>query len=353
MDVLGLTFEEVRQTLACRPHQVKALRAAYRRLLGTAEHGDPAATAAAASLAEQLGAEVLPVVRRANDGGLIKFIQRTHDHLEIESVIVPMQRRGQSWKTLCVSSQIGCARGCTFCETAQLGLLRNLTAGEIVGQFVAARRDLGEPCRNVVFMGMGEPFDNYENVTQAIRVLLDSSGLSLGGERVRISTVGRTEGIRRLAEQGWRRITLAVSLNAPNDEIRSRIMPVNKLEPMGALREALVRYALRNCQWLMIEYVLIPGVNDAPEHAREVADYLRPLRCVVNVIPYNPRHESPWPPPTEEAIARFLTALQEAGQIAKRRLTKGQDHMAACGQLGNRAFSRRRKAGQGDVGPAA
>ncbi len=326
MDVLGLTFEQVRS--ACRPpnHQVKRLREAYRGLLTGQTGADGFG----------LSASVLPIVRSLVDGDLIKFVQRTADDWEIESVCVPMQRYGRSWKTLCLSSQIGCARGCVFCETGQLGLRRNLTPGEIVGQVVATRIQLGQEIRNVVFMGMGEPFDNFDNVTQAIRVLTDRSGLSMSFERVSVSTVGRIEGIRKLAALGWRRINLAVSLNAPNDEIRRRIMPIARTEPMRDLRDALLAYPLRTCQFFMIEYVLIPGVNDAPEHAAQLGEFLRPVKCVVNVIPYNPRRDSPWPAPTEESIVAFMTALKAAGLHVKRRLTKGRDHMAACGQLGNR-----------------
>lgn len=286
--------------------------------------------------------EILPVIRHLREGELTKFIQRAPDGLETESVIIPMWRKDSRWTTLCVSSQVGCAMGCTFCETAQLGRLRNLSAAEIVGQLVAARREFDTKIDNVVFMGMGEPFDNFDEVIQAVRVLTDPLGLSLGMSRITISTVGRVEGIRKLASLGWRRINLAVSLNAPNDEIRSQIMPINRVEPMSMLREALLDYPLRTCQFFMIEYVLIPGVNDAPDHARQVADYLRGIKCCVNVIPYNPRHESPWPAPDEQAVQRFLGQLQEAGQFCKKRETKGRSHMAACGQLGNRTLSRRR-----------
>ena len=329
VDVLGSTFDEIVAARRPRQHEIKPLRAAYRALLHGQVPDGP------------LRADVLPVVRRMVDGELVKFVQRAGDGLEIESVAVPMRRAGRNWTTLCVSSQIGCAHGCAFCETGQLGLLRSLTAAEIVGQVVAAQRESERGVRNVVFMGMGEPLDNFDAVVQAIRVLFDRSGLSFAQERIRISTVGRVEGIRRLALLGWRRIDLAVSLNAPNDEIRGRIMPVNRLEPMPALRAALLAYPLRNCQFFMIEYVLIPGVNDAQEHARELAEYLRPLPCMLNVIPHNPRHNSPWQAPSEESVVRFLGWLKEAGQRAKRRITKGDAQMAACGQLGNRALARR------------
>jgi len=331
MDVLGLTFRELCERLAPRRHEIRDLRGVYRRLcLGEAEsllHGGVVLTA-----------ETWPVVRSVREEELTKFVQRDPAGLEIESVMVPMSRRGRCWTTLCVSSQIGCARGCRFCATARMGHVRDLTAAEMVGQVTAARRQFGAQVRNVVFMGMGEPFDNFDGVIQAVRVLTDRAGLSMAAERISISTVGRTEGIRRLAELGWRRINLAVSLNASNDDIRSRIMPVNRLEPMGRLREALLAYPLRRCQFFMIEYVLIPGVNDAPGHAAELAGFLRPLKSVVNVIPYNPVPGVDWPAPTEEQIAAFIGALKACGLVVKRRLTKGRGQMAACGQLGNPAL---------------
>lgn len=337
MDVLGLTFQQLAEAVGAKPGQMRGLRSRYRELV----NGRGIGTADGPGRPDwPLTAGIRPIVRTQTEGELTKFIQRMDDGLETESVVVPMQRHGESWKTLCVSSQVGCARGCTFCETAQLGLIRNLTAGEIVGQAAAARREFGPEVRNIVFMGMGEPLDNFDQVVQAVRVLTDRVGLSFSVSRTTISTVGRIAGIRRLAELGWRRLNVAVSLNAPNDAIRSRIMPISRTDPMPALREALLAYPLRKCQFFMIEYVLIPGLNDAPEHADELADFLRPVKCVVNVIPYNPRRDSPWPAPCDASVVRFMDRLAQAGQMCKRRLTKGRDQMAACGQLGNRQFAR-------------
>jgi 23S rRNA (adenine2503-C2)-methyltransferase len=340
MNVLGMTFDELADAASPRPGAVRPLRDAYKQFM----RGETTEVTIARS-SVTLKAEVHPVVRHQRDGELIKFVQGTPDGLEIESVIVPMYRATRTWKSLCVSSQIGCARGCAFCETARLGLLRQLSAAEIVGQVVAARREFSAQIRNVVFMGMGEPLDNFDAVVQAIRILSDRSGPSIGKSQICISTAGRIEGIRRLAELGWRRLNLAVSLNAPNDEIRSRLMPINAREPMAALREALLAYPLRSCQFFMIEYVLIRGVNDAREHALELAEYLRPVKCCVNVIPYNPRPDSTFEAPAEQGVQDFLSWLQEAGQFCKRRLTKGQERMAACGQLGNRSLVRGLSAG--------
>lgn len=326
IDILGLTFEEAK-LLAGRGEA--ALRPIYRRTLTTGVNHAP------------FFARTAPVIRHERDGQLIKFIQSHDRGLETESVIIPMGQGNRSWYSLCVSSQVGCRMGCTFCETAQLGLLRNLSAGDIVGQVLAARREFGVEIKKIVFMGMGEPFDNFDEVIRAVRVLTDPAGLSLSKRQITISTVGRIEGIRRLAAMGWQYLQLAVSLNAPNDEIRSRIMPINRADNMTLLREALSTYPLRRNMFIMIEYVLIPGLNDSPAHARELADYLRPVKCCVNVIPYNPRRESPWPAPSEESIGGFLSALRDAGQYCKRRITRGRDLMAACGQLGNRALSRK------------
>jgi len=330
VNVLGHTFDEAVAVLGQVRTEVPTLRSAYAHAL----RGLPGPQT-------PFAVDCYPVVRRLVDGELTKFVQKTPDGLETESVIIPMGGKNRTWQTLCVSSQIGCGRGCTFCETAQLGLLRNLTAAEIVGQVVAARRDLAADVRNVVFMGMGEPMDNLDNVIQAVRVLSDPSGLSIARGRITISTVGRVDGIRRLSALGWRRINLAVSLNAPNDEIRSQIMPINRTDNMTALREAMLAFPHRRGAAIMVEYVLIPGVNDAREHADQLAAYLRGVRCCVNVIPYNPRRDSPWPAPAEDSVYQFLDRLQTHGQFCKRRITKGRDLMAACGQLGNRALSRR------------
>jgi 23S rRNA (adenine2503-C2)-methyltransferase len=288
--------------------------------------------------------------------------------LETESVLIPMigKKRVRTY-TLCVSSQVGCAMGCGFCQTAQMGLIRSLTPAEIVQQWFAAqhlvgRPDAGAPITNVVFMGMGEPLDNFERVLEAVAVLTDRRGPNLAMSRVTISTVGRLDGLARLAEKvrepGWRRLGLAISLNAPNDEVRSVLMPINRAMPLAKLREALVAWPIRPSGHLLIEYVLIPGVNDLPGHAEQVASFMLgeaytgpasqryagpPLQGLVNLIPYNPRHESPWRAPEEREVDQFIADLAATGVYVKRRRTKGRDQMAACGQLGNPALRRARR----------
>lgn len=288
-----------------------------------------------------------PVVKSQIDGETTKFIQRHDDGYETESVLIPMlHRTGRFSVTLCVSSQVGCAMGCRFCETAQMGFIKNLAPGEIVGQWFAAVHELKRPVKNIVFMGMGEPMENLDHVMQAIRVLVDHNGPAIAVSNITVSTVGRVEGIQRLSEfirePGHRGLNLAVSINAPNDEIRSSIMPINRSSPLAELRDALLAWPKRRSAAICAEYVLIPGVNDADEHCDEVCDYLKPLRCSLNVIPYNPRRDSPWPAPDEAAVTRFVNRAVANGQFTKRRMTKGRSAMAACGQLGNEHIRGRR-----------
>ncbi|CAE7943672.1 rlmN1 [Symbiodinium necroappetens] len=266
--------------------------------------------------------------------------------LETESVIIPMRKRHGISHTLCVSSQVGCAMGCEFCETAQMGLLRSLTSEEILAQWFAAKHHLGVDITNIVFMGMGEPLDNIDAVIAAIEALTDHAGAAVAMRRITVSTVGRLDGIAKLREfasrEGNKQLGLAVSINAPNDEIRNTIMPINKAMPLADLIPALERWPVKANSKICAEYVLIPGVNDAAEHADEIADRLRNVPCCLNVIPYNPRRNSPWPAPTEESVQAFLRRLESRGQFCKQRKTKGRDTMAACGQLGNENIRKRK-----------
>lgn len=336
--------------------------------------------ARAAGLARVEVAEIGTEVREdSSEGTVIKFTQRVpgvgaspgaesgnstarpaFTDLRTESVLIPMiSSRGESSYTLCVSSQIGCAMGCTFCETAQMGLIRSLTPAEIVGQWYAATHVLGVRPKNIVFMGMGEPLDNLPNVLQAIAVLKDHNGPHVPISQITLSTSGRVDGIRALAEHvrqpGWHRLGLALSLNAPNDADRSAIMPLNRKWPLASLQEALLAWPQRSGNKVCIEYVLIPGVNDSPTHAAQIADFFRPfgllaegriagrpIMAVLNLIPYNPRRNSPWPAPSEHAVDAFLQSLIDLGVFAKRRRTKGRTMMGACGQLGSEAIRKRR-----------
>ncbi len=256
------------------------------------------------------------------------------DGESIECVAIPMH--GGTW-TLCVSSQVGCARGCVFCETGRDGLIRNLEASEIVAQVVYAARALNCRFRNIVFMGMGEPLDNLDNVVQAISVLRDQRGLCYSLERITLCTSGVAEGIRLLGTFGLKRLNLSISLNSALEETRNRIMPINRTIPLDALSAALQSYPCRRNFVFCLNYCLMPGVNDTSEEVAAIATFASKLeRVFVNVIPYNPGREPICHAPTDEETDRFILALIAAGLIVKRRQLKGGSVMAACGQLGGR-----------------
>ncbi len=279
-----------------------------------------------------------------DDSGTKKFLLKLHDGLETESVILPIDGFKKRRHTLCVSSQVGCAMGCTFCQTAKLGLLRNLTTAEIVAQWHAAHHALGTKIDNIVFMGMGEPLENLDAVIPAIEILTDRNGPAVASSRICISTVGRIEGIHDLAQlartDGFKRLSLAFSINAPNDEIRKQIMPLARAVSMEQLRDALLKYPRHDCGGVLAEYVLIPGVNDAEKHALELCEYLKPIGCNLNLIPYNPIDNSPWEAPTKKSVDHFIEVAKSTGQFVRRRITLGKDAMAACGQLGNKKVIR-------------
>jgi 23S rRNA (adenine2503-C2)-methyltransferase len=260
-----------------------------------------------------------------------KFLLRTHDALETESVLIPMQ---SGW-TLCISSQVGCRMGCAFCETGKMGLLRHLSTEEIVAQVFTAKIKLKCPVRNIVLMGMGEPLDNYDNVMQAIRVLTSPGGLGFEYSHITLSTSGRVEEMYRLIDEADPSLNLAVSVNAPNDEVRRRLMPINRQHDMAALYQAMAAYCAHPRREILIEYVLISGYTDAEEHADQLAVYLRGLRVKINVIPYNPQSRDRFQPPAVEKVDRFVERLRSHGYRVLVRRNKGQHIMAACGQLGN------------------
>jgi len=315
----------------------------YRHVMKTgnvAFHDSGAIAAVAPDLAHRLKRELLltsgRIVDKISDRGVVKFVTRLPDGLDIETVVIPMYRR----HTLCVSSQVGCRMGCRFCRTGRLRLIRNLTAAEIVGQVFDARFRLGCDIRNVVFMGMGEPLDNFDNVVQAIRVLNDQRGLDIARRYTTVSTAGLIGGIDQLAISVNPPVNLAVSLNASNDDVRSQLMPINRKAPMAALRESLMRYPLNRKSTLFIEYVLIQGVNDSKAHARELARYLAPLKAKLNLIAYNQAPGSDFRPPSVDAFARFHGWLVDLNVFVRRRGERGARIMAACGQLGGQGTKR-------------
>ncbi len=310
----------------------------YRQVMkeGRLALGELEAFDGAEKLARQIESELVvttgKLMQKESDGGVLKFVTELFDGLTVESVIIPMFNR----HTLCVSSQVGCRMGCRFCRTGKMGWIRNLTASEIVEQVFTARHLLGVDIRNVVFMGMGEPLDNLENVVQAVRVLEDQRGMDIARRYITISTVGLIDGIDRLADLDGPPLNLAVSLNAPDDEIRSRLMPINRTYSMPVLKDALMRYPLGKKTAIFVEYVLIRDINDQPEHARALSAYLSSLKVKVNLIPYNPAPGSRWQPPSAETFQRFRALLENDHVFVRRRREKGEHIMAACGQLGGR-----------------
>ncbi len=273
-----------------------------------------------------------PVSKIMEEGEVIKFLVRLKEGLETESVIIPMK----AGLTLCVSSQVGCRMGCGFCETGRMGLVRSLTAEEITQQLFLARHVLKKPIRNIVFMGMGEPFDNYEAVMQAIRVMMDPHGFGIGPRHITVSTSGVVDQLDRFSKEADPAIHLAVSINAPNDAIRTKVMPVNRKWSMQALRDALDRYVTGGKREILIEYVLLKDLNDSVEHAHLLADYLAGLPVKVNLIPYNSQRKSRYAPPEKEQQEIFLRALQGRDFQVFLRSHKGRGIMAACGQLGKK-----------------
>jgi 23S rRNA (adenine2503-C2)-methyltransferase len=234
-------------------------------------------------------------------------------------------------KTICVSTQAGCAMGCVFCVTGQFGFARNLDAGEVVEQ-VLRFNSAEHPVTNVVFMGMGEPLANYDETLRAIRLLTHPDGLRLGARRITLSTSGLAPQMRRLANEHLQ-IGLAVSLHAPNDELRSRLMPVNRRWPIGEILDAADEYGERTHRRVSYEYTLMAGVNDSDALADELARLLRGRLCHVNLIPLNPSEDPALRASSAERALAFEARLRQAGIAATIRVNRGRDILAACGQL--------------------
>ncbi|MGH2560037.1 MAG: 23S rRNA (adenine(2503)-C(2))-methyltransferase RlmN [Thermomicrobiales bacterium] len=286
-----------------------------------------------ARLAEALPLTSLSPVREiAADGGeTIKTLTRTPDGQFIEAVLMIYPDRA----TVCVSCQVGCAVGCAFCATGLGGLTRNLTAGEMVAQVVeAARRarDLGRSLTNVVMMGMGEPFQNYAETMKFVGIIHDPRGLNLGARRITISTSGIVPRIDALADEPYQ-VNLAVSLHAPNDELRSSLVPITRRYPIQDLLAAVDRYSAKTGRRVSFEYALMRGINDSDEIAHELGELLRGRLCHVNVIPLNPVDVLPYERPDPAGIDRFANVLRGHGIPTTVRYSRGVDIAAACGQL--------------------
>ncbi len=285
-----------------------------------------------AALAER-AMVALPELERQtpSQDGSRKLVFRLEDGGRVSSVIMPDDGR----ITLCLSTQVGCGYGCAFCFTGTMGLDRNLSAAEIVGQLLVANQVLeaGERVTHIVFMGMGEPLANYAAVVQSLRVFTDGKlGLGYSPRRITVSTVGLVSGIEKLAREGLR-VNLAVSLHAASDDVRERLMPVNKSWNIAALMAALKKYPLAPRQRIFFEYVMLDEVNDSPEQARALARLLRGLPSKVNLIPFNDWEGAAYGRPPLARILAFQSILLDAGVTTTVRWSKGEDIGAACGQL--------------------
>jgi 23S rRNA (adenine2503-C2)-methyltransferase len=262
----------------------------------------------------------------------IKYLFRLHDEQFIESVLIPDPPRC----TLCISSQVGCPFRCKFCLTGALGFRRNLSTAEIVDQACQVQQDQGTRLRitNVVFMGMGEPLANYESVLRAIRIMVDPNGLAFSHRRITVSTAGLVPQLRQLGKESP--VNLAISLHAPDDALRSELMPINQKYPLPELLSACRTYPLPPRKRITFEYILLDGVNDSPKQARELVRILHGVRAKVNLIPFNPvspHFDSGYRRPSEGRILAFQEVLHRAQLTAIIRQSRGADISAACGQL--------------------
>jgi len=340
----GLLRDEL--TVACKELGQPAYRVGqvwewlYRQHVKTWEEMKNVPTALRDALAERY--ELLSVKHLKQDGehtGTRKILVGLRDGECVEEVLIPARER----RTVCVSSQVGCKFACAFCASGKGGWVRNLEAGEIVEELMLAWAEYGDRPTNIVFMGMGEPFDNYEAVIKAIRIINDGKGLNIGIRHITISTSGVVPGIIRLGSEGLQ-VELSVSLHAPNNELRNRLMPVNKRYPIEELIEACARHTEATGRIVTFEYTLIRGINDTRAHAVELAKLLKALPSRVNLIPLSPVDGYEGLPPLDGTSEIFKEQLAKVGVNATYRVSKGGSIDAACGQLRLRSLKSTRQA---------
>lgn len=346
VDLASLSYEAlmgfVTQTLGEKAFRAKQLfRWIHQRGATSFDEMTDLAKSLRAQLAEK--AELVGVAKdleQRSIDGTIKYRFKTHDGKLVESVYMPSPER----KTLCVSTQVGCAMGCRFCATATLGLMRNLTPAEIVGQVHAANREVRSnektsgpqalrPITNLVFMGMGEPLHNFENLKVALEILQHEDGPNFSSRHITVSTVGLVPMIERFGAET--NVKLAISLNASSDEVRDRIMPVNKKWKIADLMEACRKFPLKQGRRITFEYVLMEGVNDTDEDAARLAALLKDVPAKVNLIQYNENPGLGFHSTLNDRAEQFRKALDSAGVAAFIRANRGRDIAAACGQLAN------------------
>ena len=259
--------------------------------------------------------------------GTKKYLFELFDGNKIESVLIPDKNRN----TLCISSQVGCAMGCTFCLTARVGKIRNLSCSEIVDQYLTINKLNGGSITNIVYMGMGEPLDNLENTIRSINIFTNSNYIGISPKRITVSTSGLVNKIKELGEKI--NINLSVSLNAPSDAIRSEIMPINKRFPISSLLEECKRFPILRRKYLTFEYVIIKDLNDSIKNANELAKLLKGIKCKINLIPFNEADPISYKTPPMQRVLEFQKILSSYGLNVKIRKSRGADILGACGQL--------------------
>lgn len=343
IDLIGLSREELLAEMMAmgeKPFRVKQIwHWLYNKGVTDFSKMSTLAKPLQARLAEKYLISRPQVITEKNStDGTRKWLLRFADGKEVETVYIPEEDRG----AVCLSTQVGCQMGCRFCHTGTQGFQRNLTAGEIVGQFLAARDSYGEwptpvdetrYLSNIVVMGMGEPLNNYDNLVTAMRIIMDGEGLAISKRRITVSTSGIADKIPNLAKDLG--VRLAISLHAPNDTIRNQIMPINRKYPLAVLINACKEYQ-RLCehrQYITMEYVMLKGINDSPENARELIQLVKGLEVKFNLIPFNPWDGCAFEPSSNNTIHKFAKILEDAYFAAPIRQSRGQDIMAACGQL--------------------
>jgi 23S rRNA (adenine2503-C2)-methyltransferase len=347
MNLLGLPRAELEAFVAAR---LGAKRFRARQLMKWIYRRGASDFAVMSDLAQDFRAQLAEVAeisvpqivtQQISNDGTRKWMLRMDQTQGIETVYIPEPDRG----TLCISSQVGCAMDCSFCSTAQQGFNRNLSVAEIVGQVWLAQRELadfrpdGRAITNIVFMGMGEPLANYRNVVPAMRIFMDDLGYDLSRRRVTLSTSGLVPQIYKLAEEC--NVALAVSLHAPNDALRNELVPINRIHPIADLLGACWHYLERqNGRNITFEYVMLDGVNDKPEHARQLAKLMQGRAAKLNLIPFNVFPNTRYRRSAAATIVRFRDILNEYGVIATIRKTRGDDIDAACGQLAGKVSDR-------------
>lgn len=340
LNLKGLWLEDFQKLLADRrekPFRAKQLASwIYNKRVSDFSRMTDVSKSFREQLAKDAYVSDLKIVRtEISKDKSIKFLFELEDKETIEAVFIKEKGRN----TICISSQVGCPLACAFCATGYMGYKRNLTAGEIVDQIIQIKKNIpkNETINNIVFMGMGEPFLNYDNVLKALRIMTSDLGLGISPKRITVSTAGVTDKIYQLA-QDLPKVKLAISLHSPEEELRKKLMPITKKFPLKPLLEAGRFYAKNSNQRITFEYVLIKGVNDTEEIALKLAKSIQGIPCKINLILYNPIADADFERPSMESVNRFREILYPRAPAVTLRISKGVDIQAACGQLKTKTY---------------